>query len=875
MSKEEKSKIKYLKKPLGKKQLLKLLEDEIKLWFTSKYDDFTPPQKFSIVEIHKKENVLISSPTGSGKTLSAFLSILNELLKLEKKGKLKDEIYAVYVSPLRALNNDIRRNLEEPLKEIEELMGRKLGIRVAIRTSDTSSYEKSKMLKKVPHILITTPESLAISLNSPKFSQLYKSVQYIIVDEIHSLADNKRGSHLSLSIERLESISEHKITRVGLSATVSPLESVAKFLVGTNRECKIVDVNYLKEIEIKVVSPVDDFIYTPAEKISKSLYSLLDELIQQHKTTLIFTNTRGATERVVFHLKEKFGDKYKDFISAHHSSLSKETRLEVEEQLKKGQLKVVVSSTSLELGIDIGNIDLVVLLGSPKSVSRAMQRIGRSGHRLHEKSYGVMVVLDRDDMIEDIIIANNALHKKFDKIRIPEKPLDVLSQHILGMSLEKVWSVREALELIRNAYPYRDLKEEELVRVLNFLSGNYEELEERNIYAKIWFEDGKFGKRGKLGRALYYMNVGTIPDESYVKVVTRGGKYVGKVEEEFAERLVAGDIFVLGGKTYEFVYSRANTLYVDRVEGRKPTIPSWFSEMLPLSYEVALDIENFRILVGDMIKKLGEEKARIELMKNYGIEDNSAKAVVSYVKEQMLYSEIPGKVFLVEHFQDENKNNNYVFHSMAGRKANEAIARVFAYLASQYKQTNVRISFNDYGVMLTLPRFKHLTEKHIKDMLNLDEKDFESLVVKSLEESELFRRRFRQVAVRSLAILRRYPKRKRELSLAIQQMSADSLLKLLRMYYPKFPILEETFKESMKIAMHIDEAIDYLKRNKKKEIVFKRDLPLVSPFAFNLVASSASDVVLMEDRKKFIEEMHKKLMEIIKKEGKAHGEYKN
>ena len=854
--------IEFMKNHKKDEEIYEILEEEIGLWFKKKYGKFTPPQKYAVYEIHNKENVLISSPTGSGKTLSAFLSILNELLKLKKSGELKDEVYCVYVSPLRALNNDIKRNLEDPLKEIEELSGKKLGIRVGVRTSDTTSYQKARMLKKPPHILITTPESLGISLNSPKFSELYRSVKYVIVDEIHALAGNKRGAHLSLTLERMQNKTNEEAVRIGLSATVHPLEEVAKFLVG-DRDCKIVDVNYLKETEIRVMSPVDDFIYAPIEKINKSMYELLDDLIQSHKTTLIFTNTRSATERVVFHLKEKFGERYKDLISAHHSSLSRKERLEVEEKLKNGELKVVVSSTSLELGIDIGNIDLVILLGSPKSVSRALQRIGRSGHKLHEKSKGILVVLDRDDLVEDTLIAYNAIHKNFDKIRIPKRPLDVLAQHILGMSLEKKWRKKDAFELIRRSYVYRDLKKEEFERVLRYLAGGYEELEARNIYAKIWEEGEEFGKRGKLSRVLYYMNTGTIPDESYVKVVTRSGKYIGKVEEEFAERLITGDTFVLGGKVYEFVYSRASSIYVDPAEGKRPTIPSWFSEMLPLSYEVSLSIEEFRKEVERLILK-DEKEALFFLLKNYPIEENSAEAIISYIKEQMTYSVVPGgDVFLVEHYIDEDRHNNYIFHTLAGRKANEAIARAFGYLISKSKRTNVRITFNDYGVMITLDRFKKLGESNIKELISLDEEEFENYIKEALEGSELFRRKFRQVAVRGLAILRRYPKRTREMSIARQQMSSDALLKLIKMYYPDFPIIEEAYKEIMNHSLNMDEAKDYLKKIKERKLIFLRELEIPTPFSFSLVATGAKDVVVMEDRKRFVEELHKKLMEKI------------
>ncbi len=602
--------IKFLKKAESKERILKLLEKPIRVWFERKYKDFTPPQKFAIPLIHQKKNILISSPTGSGKTLAAFLSIINELVKRGKEGKLEDKIYAIYVSPLRSLNNDVKRNLEEPLKEIGET-AKELGlelpeIRVMIRTSDTKSSEKSKMLKKPPHILITTPESLAIALSTKKFREFLKGVKYVIVDEVHALAESKRGTHLALSLERLEELSPNFV-RIGLSATIYPLEEIAKFVFGYNekglpREGYIADVSFAKKTKIEVDTPVEDLIYSSAEEVSKNLYKKIGELAKKYRTILVFTNTRHGAESVAFHLKKMFPE-LKDKIAVHHSSLSRGERLEVEEKLKKGELKIVVSSTSLELGIDIGYIDLVVQIGSPKSVNRALQRIGRAGHSLHEVSRGILIALDRDELVEDLMIAHNAKRRKLDRVKIPKNCLDVLAQHLLGMALEKVWEVEEAYKVVKRAYPYKDLSFEDFYSVLKYLAGEYLGLEEKRVYAKIWLKDNKFGKRGKMTRAIYYMNVGTIPDEAKIDVYTLDGKWVGSVEEEFAERLVKGDIFVLAGKTYEFVKSKGNKIYVKPREGAKPTIPHWFSEMLPLSFDLAMDMQKFRREIREILER--------------------------------------------------------------------------------------------------------------------------------------------------------------------------------------------------------------------------------------------------------------------------------
>ena len=385
-------------------EIKKILHPLVKEWFFSKFEKFSLTQKYGVMSIHERKNILISAETGGTKTLTSFLSILNHLVKLAETGKLEEKIYAVYTSPLKALSNDIHKNLIEPLNEINELAEKKgiklQKIRVSLRTGDTTSYEKSKMTKNPPHILITTPESLAIVLTSKKFVEHLSEVEFCIVDEIHAM-DNKRGTYLSLSLERLNEVSKIFPVKIGLSATVEPIEEVARYLVGEakNRKVKYVRVPLNKKIDIDVLTTVDDLIEDKNAYVN--MYKLLSNLIEEHKTTLIFTNTRAATERVVNYLKDKFPTEYgDDNIAAHHSSLSKEHRFDIEERLRKGKLKVVVCSTSLELGIDIGYIDLVIMIGSPKSSSSALQRLGRAGHQLHETAKGRFVVLDRDDLVE-------------------------------------------------------------------------------------------------------------------------------------------------------------------------------------------------------------------------------------------------------------------------------------------------------------------------------------------------------------------------------------------------------------------------------------------------------------------------------------------
>jgi len=868
------------------KETVNSLDALVRDWFFSRFKEFSLTQKFGVLPIFERKSILISAPTGGTKTLTAFLSILNYLVGLARKEELENRVYAVYCSPLKALTNDIFVNLEQPLKEIYEiyeknpekynLVDGKNGdsgkvleklqkIRVGLRTGDTSVAERAKMSKNSPHILVTTPESLAIMINSPKFSEYFRLLEFVIVDEIHSLAENKRGVHFSLTLERLQSISVLPLTRIGLSATVAPLENVANYLVGESKDrekCLIANVELDKKSDLQVLSPVDDFLETDSIELNVNLYKLIDDLVQKNKTTLIFTNTRAATERVVHNLKEKFPKNYSENIGAHHGSLSKEHRFNIEEKLRKGELKVVVCSTSLELGIDIGFVDLVLLLGSPKGVARAMQRIGRAGHKLHDNPRGKFVVYDVDDMVECALIMKNAKEKVIDKIHIPENCLDVLAQHIYGMAIASVWKVDEMFSLVKKSYCYKNLSKEDFFSVVSYLAGEYD-LDVRNLYPKIWYDSAtrEIGKRGKLARVIYMTNIGTIPDESFVNVVLRDGTQVGKLDEGFLEKMKKNDVFVLGGSKYQYKYTKGMKVYVDAAPNLRPTIPSWFSEMLPLSFDTALSIQKFRRLVNEVFESKKSAMEIKEFIQKYiYCDEKLANVLYNYFEKQFRFSLIPhDKRILVEEFR--NGDRNYIiFHSLFGRRVNDALSRVVGYLIGVKRNRDVEIGINDNGFFIAGKSGEFDLQKVEKEFRNLKSKELRKILEEAIDKTDVLKRRFRHAASRGLMILRNYKGRLK--SVGRQQMSSHFLLSAIEKKSKDFPILKEARREVLEDLMDIENAIEIVRKIEKNEIkVEKKNTKncLLSPFAINLILQSHADVIKIEDKIDFIKRVYAEL----------------
>ncbi|WP_367175322.1 ATP-dependent helicase [Haloarcula rubripromontorii] len=878
-------------------EVLDRLAPVVQEWWVEQFGEFvpgnggffTPPQKEAIPLIHEGENALICAPTGSGKTLASFTGIINELFGKAREDDLENSVYCLYVSPLKSLANDIHRNLEQPLDGITAKLderGEDVEIRHAIRHGDTSDSERQAMLETTPHILNTTPETLAILLNSPKFKEKLETIEYVIVDEIHSLAENKRGTHLSVSLERLEEMVEEPPTRIGCSATVEPLDTVAEFLVGCEepggdpRDYEIVDTRFARDFDMELSCPADDLINTPRDIVTERFYRQLHEHIQSHTNTLVFTNTRSGAERVLHNLRETFDDYDESNSGCHHGSLSKEKRRNIEESLKAGTLDVVTTSTSLELGIDMPHIDLVVQVGSPKSVAALLQRIGRAGHQLGETVEGRVIALDRDELVECAVMLEKAERGFVDRVFIPENAQDVATQHVYGMAINDVRPEETFKSVLRRAYPYRNYDDEDWEQLMRYMTADYPGMEDKNVYAKIWRDtndapDGQhhyegydvgehlIGKRGRLARVIYMTNIGTIPDSFTCDVVTRSDdSWVGQLDESYLDTLEKGDVFVLGGDNFEYRYRRGSKVYVDRTAAR-PTVPSWFSERLPLSYDLGREILDFQGKLLDRLEDGGMSEVR-NWLRTFPVDENSVRAIARMFREQVAYAGAESvatsdRLVIEEALDHDEYERHYHVHSNYGRRFNDGFSRLLAYHIAREASANVQVAVADNGFTLSMPLNRKVDISRI--VRDLDPETAREDLRASLDGTDLLQRYFRINATRSLMILKRY--KGYEKSASEQQVSSEMLLGFAE-DLGDFAVVEETYREILEDKLNVDGIESVLRAMQDGDVdVVRTRVDSPSPRAFGLATLMASDVVLAEDESAVLQEFHQRVLNEI------------
>ena len=834
------------------------LHPAVAAWFRGRFEAPTDAQTAGWPRIASGRDTLISAPTGSGKTLAAFLAGIDGLVRKAEAGTLEDATEIVYVTPLKALGNDIQRNLETPLEEIREVAS-ELGlepaaIRTAVRSGDTTQSERQAMVRKPPHILITTPESLYLMITAERSRENLRRARTVIVDEIHALARDRRGSHLSLTLARLDQLvadsGGERPARIGLSATQRPIEEIARFLVGADRldadgepDCAIVDLGHQRDLDLAVELPPSDLeAVAPAEQWGE-IYDRIAELIAEHRTTLVFVNTRRLSERVAHHLVERVGEEH---VASHHGSLSKERRLRLEQRLKDGELRALVATASLELGIDIGSIDLVCQIGSPRSIATFLQRVGRSGHALGVRPKGRIFPGTRDELVESAALTRAVRAGRLDKIVQPVAPLDVLAQQIVAECAAREWSEDELFELVRRAAPYRDLARKDYDEVLAMLAsgvgegaGGSRPLLHRDRVAGLL-------RARRASRMVAIQNGGTIPELGDYRVVAEPDEtVVGTVNEDWAVESMAGDVFLLGSTSWRIRRVENGTVRVEDARGAPPTIPFWLGEGPGRTIELSEEVGRLRREIAESLDDV--EPLANMLIEEAGVDLSGAQQLVDYVRATRDgLGIVPTDTDVVfERFFDESGGMQLVVHAPFGSRINRAWGLALRKRFCVRFDFELQAAANDDGMILSLgPQHSFPLEESFAYVTS---GNVEEAVRQSCFYIPLFPTRWRWNTTRALAVPRLRGGKK--VQPYLQRMIADDLLAATfpeqvgcqenvtgPLEMPDHVLLRQTMDDCLHEAMDVDSLEAVLRRIEDGEIrLHARDTTEPSPMAHEII----------------------------------------
>ncbi|HEV2642744.1 MAG TPA: DEAD/DEAH box helicase, partial [Candidatus Elarobacter sp.] len=855
----------------------------------------TPPQAEALPIAAAARHTLICSPTGTGKTLAAFLPVMSRLAELRDADELLARTYCLYVSPLRALGYDVEHNLRRPLREMgilerpnTERAKRRRGrvretfVRTGVRTGDTPVEERRLMIARPPHVLLTTPESLALMVAMNSYRKTLTHVETVIVDEVHALAGSKRGAHLALLLESLAELTRVPLRRVGLSATVAPLDRVAAYLAGTDRDCAIVDCRGLREMKLDVVAPFAGAM-APLAQCARTAYALTQDV----RSTLVFCNVRSQAERVAHEMEQvattlrqaqgdtrAHGDIGSDEIAVaeenprtetatrdrrigvHHSALERNVRHRTEAELRSGKLRTVVCSTSLELGVDIGYVDRVIVLGGARGMTPTLQRVGRAGHRPGAVATGVVIAQDRDDIIEAAATRRCIRAGIIEEIVVPDAPLDVVAQWLVGLCApDNRVAIGDALALARRAYPYRALREDDLRACVAYLSGGGVGPEEAHVRRIGTDGDAVYGL-GREPSSAYFENVGTIPDESTIPVAGTGGHGIGRLDESFAASMRVGDVFLLEGRTLRVEEVGPRGLRVKPHAGR-PTVPQWSSHLKGIPSALASEIDALRNGVADALRTGGPQRALAYLRTRYALDGVEAAHVVRYVAQQLALSDVPDATHpLIEIYRMDNRQTA-VFHTGAGRRINETLARVVGARLHRRLRINSALTTDDNGFLVALPQRKHVQDAVWASLLHADGCDDDLLA--GLRSGWLLRQQFRYVANTGLLVLRRAGGR--SIRGGALRWNAAKIFDRLWEADREFPLVRETVRVVTHELLDAPGARRYLEAVDGEPRVLHP--AAATPFTFGIVTSSFGDSVVMDDRASMVEALHERVLAVL------------
>lgn len=856
------------------------LHPDVAAWCDAHLGTATSPQAQALPLAAAARHMLICSPTGTGKTLAAFLPVISRLAELRDADELLARTYCLYVSPLRALGYDVEHNLRRPLREMgilerpnTERAKRRRGriretfVRTGVRTGDTPVEERRLMMSRPPHVLLTTPESLALMLAMESYRSKLTHVETVIVDEVHALAGNKRGAQLALLLESLTEVTRAPLRRVGLSATVAPLERVAAYLAGTERDCAIVDCRGLRELRLDIAAPFAGAM-APLGQCARAAYALTQDV----RSTLIFTNVRSQAERIA-HEMEQAGEPPDEIavpenaprsetatrdrrIGVHHSALARNVRHRTEAELRAGKLRTVVCSSSLELGVDIGYIDRVIVLGGARGMTPTLQRVGRAGHRPGAIATGVVLAQDRDDVVEAAATRRCIRDGVIEQIAVPDAPLDVLAQWLVGLCApDKRVTIAEALVLARRAYPYREVREDDLRACIAYLSGGGVGPEEAHV-RRIGTDGEAVYGLGREPSSAYFENVGTIPDESTIPVAGAGGHGIGRLDESFASALREGDVFLLEGRTLRVKEVGPRGLRVEPHAGR-PTVPQWSSHLKGIPPELAREVGVLRIGVADALAAGGPHRALAFLKYRYALDGVEAAHVVRYVAQQLALSDVPrpGRPIVEIYRMDERQTA--VFHTGAGRRVNETLARIVGARLHGRLRINSTLTTDDNGFLVALPRRKHVQDTVWASLLALE--GFDDDLLAGLRSGWLLRQQFRYVANTGLLVLRRAGGR--SIRGGALRWNSSKIFDRLWEADRDFPLVRETVRVVTRELLDAPGARAFLESLDGEPRVLHP--AAATPFTFGIVTSSFGDSVVMDDRASMVEALHERVLALL------------
>ena len=861
-------------------------------WFVGRFGTPTEPQLQGWPHILAGKTALISAPTGSGKTLAAFLICIDHLVRKALSGKLLDQTEVLYVSPLKALSNDIQKNLEVPLGEILQLAGQRgmlmPEIRTAVRTGDTLAHERRAMLAHPPHILVTTPESLYILLTAARSREVLRTVESVIVDEIHAVADDKRGAHLALSLERLDHLTGKRLPRIGLSATQKPIELVADFLTGVERSgAHIVQIGHRRELDLGIEVPGSELGPVASNEMWDEVYDRIAALAMQHRSTLVFVNTRRLSERMAHHLGERLG---KDAVAAHHGSLSRKLRLAAERKLKAGEIRALVATASLELGIDIGSVDLVCQIGSPRSISAALQRIGRAGHWRGAVPKGRLFATTRDDLLECAALVRAIRQGDLDRLAIPEAPMDILAQQIVATCAAEDWDETELFESVRRAYPYRNLARFDFDEIVDMLSEGI--ASSRGRYAAYLHRDRVNGiVRARRGSRLAAITSGgAIPENSLYTVVAHPeATIIGTVDEDFAVESIAGDIMLLGNTSWRIRRVQAGRVLVEDAQGAAPNVPFWRGEAPSRTDELSAHVADLREKISALVPRVTPDAksqttpdaaSAVSWIKlECSLDQAGAEQAVEYiVAGRAVLGAVPTQsTVIAERFFDESGGMQLIIHALFGARINKAWGLALRKRFCRSFNFELQAAATDNGLNMSL------SEQHsfpLADVFHfLHPNSLRSVLEQAVLASPLFTARWRWDAGRALALLRF--RNGKKVPPPIQRMRSDDLLSAVfpealacqenlpegDIAISKHPLIREVMKDALTEALDVDGLLRVL-----RDIVDGRitclavDTPVPSQFSHEILNANPYaylDDAPLEERRARAVEMRRVLPEAV------------